>query len=470
MEVRVRFAPSPTGHLHIGGARTALFNWLIARKNKGRFILRIEDTDEKRSSEEMVRGILDGLSWLGLDWDEGPYFQSDGLKRHRELALRLVEEGKAYRDFSDPGADPDSYLAFRDLSLLESDEVSASGKSFAIRFKVPADKAISFEDQVFGAIQVDSCEIADFVLLRSDGLPTYHLSVVADDIEMRISHVIRGADHLSNTSKHILLFEALCAEIPKFAHLPLIFGPDKKRLSKRHGATSVTEYQAMGFLPEAVRNYLALLGWSPGDDSEFFSEEELISRFDPARINKANAVFDISKLDWMNKRYISSTALENLVPEIRKRLVQEHLWFDGFEKGKREWFYRVLDLLRARATSLDDIISSGRAFFTDDFEYEEGALQKYSGTEDPDLRSTLREALLELKNSLASIEPFDEETTETILRSIGDKFALKTGLFIGAVRVATTGMGRAPGIFEVLTALGREKSVDRLNKFIRILE
>jgi glutamyl-tRNA synthetase len=301
-------------------------------------------------------------------------------------------------------------------------------------------------------------------------MPTYHLSVVADDIEMKISHVIRGADHLSNTSKHVLLFEALGAKVPKFAHLPLIFGPDKKRLSKRHGATSVTEYEKMGFLPEAVRNYLALLGWSPGDDSEFFSGEELISRFDPTRINKANAIFDISKLEWMNKRYLSSIKLETLVPEIRKRLVQEHLWYEGFEKGKREWFYRVLDLLRARAASLDDIVSSGRAFFTDDFEYEEEALRKYSGTEDPDLRSTLREALVELKNSLASIEPFDESTTEVVLRSIGDKFALKTGLFIGAVRVATTGMGRAPGIFEVLIALGRDKSVDRLDKFIRILQ
>jgi len=470
MSVRVRFAPSPTGHLHIGGARTALFNWLYARRMGGRFILRIEDTDERRSSAEMVQGILDGLTWLGLDWDEGPYFQSQETARNRELADQLLVEGFAYRDFSPPGSGPESVAAYRELSSDQSDTRAASGEPFAVRFKVPQGRDLFFEDRVFGPIRVNTSAIADFVIVRSDRMPTYHLSVVADDIRMEISHVIRGADHLSNTAKHILLFEALGKPVPVFAHLPLILGPDKKRLSKRHGAASVTEYAARGYLPQAVRNYLALLGWSPGDDTELFEESDLISRFDLDGINKANAVFDISKLEWMNKRCISSLPVTDLLPAVRKHLEEQELWDDAFETGKKEWFVRLLDLLRMRAASLEDLVTSGRAFFTDDFEYEAKSLEKYSAAKDPSLRITLRTGLEELSAAFRDLQPFNEEKTETVLRAIAEKHALKTGLFIGAVRVALTGFGRAPGIFDVITILGRQKVLQRLARFLEVLQ
>ena len=249
MSFRVRFAPSPTGHLHIGGARTALFNWLFARQNGGTFVLRIEATDQERSDAEMVRGILEGLKWLGLDWDEGPFFQSKNLESHRVVGQRLLDTGWAYRDFSDSNSEPDSHLAFRDLSADEAGARLQKGERFATRFKVPEGRKIQFKDLVFGPITVETDNLEDFVILRADGYPTYHLSVVADDIEMGITHVIRGADHLSNTGKHVLLYQALGEAVPTNTHLPLILGPDKKRLSKRHGATSVTEYRDRNMLP-----------------------------------------------------------------------------------------------------------------------------------------------------------------------------------------------------------------------------
>ena len=281
MSVRVRFAPSPTGFLHIGGARTALFNWLYARQNQGTFILRIEDTDVERSSQEMVEGILEGLSWLGLNWDEGPYYQSNRLELHRSMCDQLLAENKAYRCFCSPqllkrkkeerlqGGGVWQYDGCcRELSQDESEDRIQSGQVFAVRFRVPPGQ-VSFEDAVVGRVKVESENIEDFVILRSDGLPTYHLSVVADDTDMRISHLIRGADHLANTSKHVLLYQALGQPLPSFVHLPLILGPDKKRLSKRHGATSVLEYRKQGFLAGALTNHLALLGWSPGEEREF---------------------------------------------------------------------------------------------------------------------------------------------------------------------------------------------------------
>ncbi len=469
MSVRVRFAPSPTGFLHVGGARTALFNWLFARQTDGTFILRIEDTDEKRSSEEMVDGIMNGMSWLGLDWDEGPFFQSRRLELYQATARRLLADGHAYRDFSAADAQPDGYRAFRDLPMAESDRRADSSEAFAVRFKTPAGKTISFLDLVFGPIEVSSDNLEDFVILRSDGFPTYHLSVVADDSDMKISHVIRGADHLTNTSKHVLLFEALGFSVPTYVHLPLILGPDKKRLSKRHGATSVTEYSQKGMLPEAVRNYLALLGWSPGDDSEILSQDELIHRFDLSRINRANAVFDVSKLEWMNKRYLSAAEPEVLEPYVRRELESHDLWGDRWAGEDRDRFLSILNLLRTRVESLHDFPVYGRAFFTDDFLYEEDAARRYLEFSDTAERDLLLDSIRQLRAEYSELPVFDIGSTEEVLRRIAGERGLKVGQFIGAVRVATTGRGQAPGIFDVLITLGRAETLARLDRLILYL-
>jgi len=467
MSVRVRFAPSPTGHLHIGGARTALFNWLFARQSGGTFVLRIEDTDQQRSDEEMVQGILEGLTWLGLDWDEGPFFQSERLDLHRAVCQRLLETGWAYRDFSARNEGPDSHRAFRDLSSIEMEECLKGGDPFAIRFKVPEDQTIQFEDLVFGPTTVETNNLEDFVILRSDGYPTYHLSVVADDLEMGITHVIRGADHLSNTGKHVLLYQALDEAVPTYAHLPLILGPDKKRLSKRHGATSVTEYRDHVLLSEAVRNYIALLGWSSGDDSEIFSSDELIKKFNISRISKANAVFDYTKLEWMNKRYISSSPAETLEAGVREQLQKSGLWRSELEEDARPWFLSVIDLLKTRVQALPDFAVYGKAFFTDDFSYDEAAAAKYLKAEQ---RPILTEALTELRDRYERLPDFTLEKTEEVLREVANKYELKAGQFIGAVRVACTGRAQAPGIFDVLVALGQTNVLARLDRLIQYVE
>ncbi|MGH9425508.1 MAG: glutamate--tRNA ligase, partial [Terriglobia bacterium] len=338
-QIRVRFAPSPTGYLHVGGARTALFNWLFAQHHQGKLILRIEDTDVERSSSEMVEGILQGMRWLGLNWDEGPFFQSKRLEQYRSVASKLLESGKAYPCFcsvesltAKREAAAQAKLSWkydgtcRDLTAAEIQERESQGQTRVLRFKVPSEGKIEFADQVFGRIAYDFATIEDFVLLRSDGMPTYHLGVVVDDIDMQISHIIRGVDHISNTPKQILLYQALGAQVPEFAHVPLILGPDKSRLSKRHGATSVTAYRDQGFLPEAFRNFLALLGWSPGDDSEKMSTAELIQRFSLDGINKSDAVFNLDKLAWLNSQYLSSTPAQGLFSLVRTEVKNAGLW------------------------------------------------------------------------------------------------------------------------------------------------
>lgn len=464
MSVRVRFAPSPTGYLHVGGARTALFNWLFAKQKKGAFVLRIEDTDTKRSDEEMVQAILKGLGWLGLDWDEGPYFQSQRSRFYKAAVERLLDEKKAYRDFSAPEEDVEP------KSDSEVHGMMDAGMPHAVRFRVPGGKKIFFDDLVFGRIEVSTDEIEDFVIMRSDGSPTYHLSVVVDDIEMAISHVIRGADHLTNTSKHVLLYEALDRKIPVFCHLPLILGTDKKRLSKRHGATSVEEYRDQGLMPEAVRNYLALLGWSPGDDSEILNSEDMLSRFDLGRINKANAIFDPTKLRWMNKRYLSAEPAEGLEPLVRNHLKVNGLWSPDWEGTDRCWFLEVLDLLKTRVEDLNDFAVYGRPFFSDQFPYEQDAVEKYLKLADKMTEERMKKALEGLRDEYARLEPFDLEATEEVLRRLTSEHELKTGAFIGAVRVATTGRAKAPGIFDVLVTLGRKRTLERLDRLIQFLE
>jgi len=424
-EVRVRFAPSPTGYLHVGGARTALFDWLFARQHNGTFILRIEDTDVERSSEEMTRGILDAMTWLGLHWDEGPYFQSKRLDLYRELAERLVSGGHAYLDEG------------------------------AIRFRVPEGR-VTYQDAVFGEISVESDTIENFVLLRSDKHPTYHLSVVVDDIDMRISHVIRGADHISNTPKQILLYRALGASLPVFAHLPLILGPDKTRLSKRHGATSVSAYQEQGILPEAMRNFLALLGWAPGNDQETFDDEALIQAFSLQGISKANAVFNPEKLAWFNAQYIARLPHDKLVEYLRPEYAKAGLWRDSFEKEDREWFRSLIDLYRPRAKVLQDFPRQSRIFLTDHVEFDPTAVEKFLKDE------TVRGHLRRLADRLAALPEFNHHSIEEAVRGLANELGVKPGVLMNPARVALTGQSVAPGLFDVMVLFGRENTVQRL--------
>ena len=483
MEVRVRFAPSPTGHLHIGGARTALFNWLYARQNEGTFILRIEDTDLERSSPEMADRILEGLEWLGTLWDEGPYYQSQRLDLYHSVAEKLLEEGKAYRCFCsldelqqkkqatvEAGETWHYDETCREFSQLEIDARLGQGSSFTVRFKIPPLDGFRFRDNVFRTIKVRRDHLDDFVLLRSDGMPTYHLSVVADDYDMGITHVIRGQDHLLNTVKHILLHQALGNEAPAFAHLPLILGPDRKRLSKRHGASSLLEFRDQGFVPEALRNYLALLGWSPGNNQEVLGLEELTQQFSFDRINKANAVFDPKKLQWMNGRYMKSLAVEELEPRVRHFLVKEQLWDSNWEGSGRDWFLHLLKLLQSRAHRLTDFSALGKPYLSDQAEYEPEAVEKHLSPTDPEARSRLYRALKDLHASYAQLTSFDLEMTEQVLRSLTEKHQIATGTFIGAIRVALTGRAASPGIFDVIGILGQKKTVERLQQALRFLE
>jgi glutamyl-tRNA synthetase len=478
---RVRFAPSPTGYLHVGGARTALFNWLFARRHGGTFVLRIEDTDVERSSADMVTGILDGLRWLGLDWDEGPqiggphgpYFQSERLDRYRSAATRLVERGHAYycyctpdrlreeRERAEQRGEAWQYdRACLSLTPERVRKLEETGASRAIRFKVPA-TTTAFNDIVHGRIAFESRSIEDFVIVRSDGHPTYHLSVVVDDVDMRISHVIRGDDHVSNTPKHILLFEAMGATPPVFAHVPLILGTDKRRLSKRHGATSVTEYQRQGYLPAAMVNFLALLGWSPGGDRELLSTAELIESFSLEGISGGNAVFNTEKLDWMNGQYIAKLPVADLAQAVEPLLAGAGLLTGP--PPPTAWLHRLLELLRPRVKRLTEFTEMARPYLADTVLYEPEAVEKHLAL------PALDAHLAALADRLRELEPFDEPTVEAVVRETATTRGLKAGALIHATRVAVTGRTTSPGIFEVLVLLGRERSVERLERLVAFL-
>ena len=468
MQPRVRFAPSPTGFLHIGGARTALFNWLFARGEKGTLVLRIEDTDARRSEEDLTEGILEGLRWLGIEWDEGPHFQSRRTALYREVAESLLASDSAYYCFCDQAGDQEPTERQRhDCPRLSPGESAAraSREPAVIRFRVAPQRTLSFRDIVYGAVSVESDNIEDFALMRPDGSPTYHLSVVVDDFDMSITHVIRGADHLSNTCKQVLLYEALGKPPPRFAHLPLILGPDKTRLSKRHGATSVLEFRRQGFLPLAIRNYLARLGWSPKTDQEFFSDQELAAAFSLDRVNKANAVLDLQKLDWINGKVLGATPLADLEPLVRETLREQGLLGGKEPTLSTAEFRQRVELLQGRARRLTDFGARGKAFFTDRFQYDPVVCQKHANSSDPDWR-TVRAALQELVARYQAVQTFDLENTESILRAIAQKHDLKPGRLIGTVRVALTGEGVAPGIFDVIVTLGRETVFTRINHLL----
>ena len=435
--VRVRFAPSPTGYLHVGGARTALYNWLFARHHGGVFLLRIEDTDADRSKPELTTAILESMEWLGLNWDEGPFYQSQRLERYREIAAELENSGHAYPCFCLPEelqakrahaeAQKKAWQydgTCRNLSVHERQRRRSAGLPFAVRFRVPDTGETGFDDEVFGHLEIENQDIEDFVLLRSDGHPTYHLGVVTDDIDMRISHVVRGADHISNTPKQVLMYRALGVPEPRFAHLPLILGPDKQRLSKRHGATSVGAYRDLGILPEALVNFLALLGWTPPTQKEVLTREEMVREFELTAVSKSNAVFDPEKLAWMNSEYLRHLPPERLLPLVEEELKEAGLWAFGKEDEQR--FEVSARLLQTRARSIKDFSGSGRAFFSEDFEYDSEAQRKF--WKDANLPALLDD----LGARLARVEPFDLTQTEACLRALAEEKGVKAGLLINA--------------------------------------
>jgi len=483
---RVRFAPSPTGYLHVGGARTALFNWLFARHFAGTLILRIEDTDLERSTPEMVEGILRGLQWLGLNWDEGPYYQTQRSDLYLAAAEKLIDSGAAYYCFCSKeelerrrqkaaaeGRPPKYEGPCRRLDGAEALRRKAVGEPAAVRFKIPEGGSTAFDDSVFGKVEFANSELEDFVLLRSDGTPTYHLSVVADDIDLRITHIIRGSDHISNTPKQVLLYQALGAALPTFAHVPLILGPDKTRLSKRHGATSVVSYRDEGIVPEAFRNFLALLGWTPSEGTpEILGDAELVRLFGLEGISRSNAVFDRAKLDWFNTEYIRAYPAERLLPLIEQEWKKAGIEVTvasepAIEQGDRSsvgtaqasdraWLLSTIDMLKPRARSLKDFAGSFRAFFSNDFEADPAAVEKFLKDD------SVRKLLVELGERYAQASDFTEAGVEKILRDFAAEKGIKAGVLINGARVALTGQGVAPSLFALMKILGKERTTDRL--------
>jgi glutamyl-tRNA synthetase len=470
---RLRFAPSPTGYLHVGGARTALFNWLYVRRHGGVFVLRIEDTDVERSSTDMVTGILDSMTWLGLDWDEGPgiggphapYFQSERLDRYRATAHALVASRHAYYCYCTPDeirarreaveAAGGAWTYDRRCRALSADDVArreAAGQPRAVRFLVPDGKT-TFTDLVHGQLEFDRALLEDFVLLRSDGHPTYHLSVVVDDVEMAITHVVRGDDHISNTPKQVLIYDALGAPVPLFAHVPLILGPDKKRLSKRHGATAVGEYEHQGVLPEAMVNFLALLGWSPGGNQEVFTRDELVARFTLEGISGGNAVFNPEKLEWFNQQHIVRLSAREILSRLGDAFVRAGLDTSSVEPARLE---AIVDLLKARARKLSDIVAQARPFLASTIDYDPAAVAKHLS--DPAIGAHLGA----WRDRLATVAPFDAPTIESALRAVADARGIKAGVLIHATRVAVTGQAVSPSLFDVLTLMGRERVMARI--------
>jgi len=476
MSVVVRFAPSPTGFLHIGGARTALFNWLFARHHGGKFLLRIEDTDKARSTEESTRAIFEGLEWLGLLWDDGVVYQGANLARHQADARRLLESGSAYRCFCTPAeleerrrdaeARKEAFKYDRRCDRLPREEVErrvAAGMPFVVRFRVP-EGTTAWDDLVHDRIEFPNKDIDDFVILRSDGTPIYNMAVVSDDIAMGITIVMRGDDHISNTPKQIQLYRALGAPLPTFAHLPMIHGLDGKKLSKRHGATAVGDYQHYGLLPGAMLNFLALLGWSPGGDREVMTVPEMIELFSVDGLQKKAAIFDPKKLEWMNGQHLSMIPLEELEPRVTPAIITARLATEEELVERRQWYLRLLDLLRVRSRTIDDIVRQAGPYFLEDIEYDPEAVAK--NWKDPAEAAGLLRAT---RDALAKSSEWTSEALETGLRELAASRGIAAGKVFQPLRVALTGLTVSPGIFEMLLQMGRDLSLKRIEKAIATL-
>lgn len=460
--MRLRFAPSPTGFLHVGGARTAIFNLLHARRHGGTMILRIEDTDVERSRQHHAEQIVASLQWLGVEWDEGPVYQSDRLQRYRDRAEELVARGAAYRctcTVEDLEAERTlaerSGIAYRYSGRCRSVQRDPDSPH-VIRFRVESG-GIDFHDLIRGDVHFEGDLLDDFVLIRSDSYPTYHLSVVVDDIDMQITHVARGDDHLSNTPKHILLFRAFGVEPPVFGHLPLILGSDRKRLSKRTGATSAEEYRDMGILPAALFNFLLLLGWSPGGDREILTRADAAAIFDLADVNKAPAVFDEEKLLWMNGQYMIQSSVDEIYPHLRP--------FLGEHAPDAEAVRSIVELNKSRARTLRDLAALMQPYLAndDDVSYDAEAVKKYIKGDD------LAQRMTDLHDVLAKTEPFDVTASEQALRALAESRSASAGKYIHPLRVALLGVAASPPIFDVAVTLGKERSLRRLQKLIERL-
>jgi len=460
-QVIVRFAPSPTGFLHIGGARTALFNWLLARNRGGKFILRIEDTDQVRSTKESIDAILEGMTWLGLDWDEGPVYQTDRMAMYREHADRLLREGKAYYCY----CTPEELEEKRKKALQEKRKPKYDGRCRglqsplpgrppAIRFKAPQEGKTVLPDMIKGTVEFDNAEMDDLVILRSDGWPTYNFSVVVDDATMGITHVIRGDDHVNNTPRQILLYQAFGYPLPQFAHVPMILGADKARLSKRHGATSVMAYKEMGYLPQALVNYLVRLGWSHGDQ-EVFSARELIQNFSLENVGKSAAVFNPEKLNWLNGVYLRQER-----PEALAELLVPFLENRGMKPRSMGWLVEVAKTLQERAKTLVEMADMAEFYFRDDFQVDEKAEKKH-------LTPAIKETLEILLGKLEIAGEVDEKSLEEMFKEIIAQKNIKLGAIAQAVRVSLTGKSVSPGIYEVMRILGKDEVLKRLSRTIK---
>ena len=478
--IRVRFAPSPTGLLHIGSAHTGLFNWLFARREKGRFLLRIEDTDTARSRQEWVDAIFEVLRWMGIDWDEEVVYQSHRVDRYRSQAESLVEAGKAYRCYYLPeeleekkktalaeGRSWRNDRRYAEISDSEAESLEAEGRRPVVRLKIPEGQTV-FQDRILGEIAVENETIDDFVILRSNGTPLYHLAVVVDDMDMNVSHVIRGIDHVTNTTKHVHLFEALGANMPEFAHLPSILGEGKKKLSKRHGAVSVTEYRDAGYLSDAVVNFLSLLGWQTGDDQEFFTRTELMERFSLDQVHKRDTVFDLKKFEWLNGQHIMARSVEELWTLALPFLKRDGLVEDGENGGRttdRDYALKVVGLLRERCRTLADFAVQGRFFFRDDYSFNPKAVRKHWSKE-PD---AVTERLCWLRDAFAALDAFDTDAVEGVIRDLSERHGLKAAQFIHPCRLALTGEMAGPSLFHLVVVLGKETCIDRLDKALKRL-
>ncbi len=486
-QVIVRFPPSPTGYLHIGGARTAIFNWLFAQKTGGKFILRIEDTDVERSSEESILGILESLKWLGITWDEGPYFQSRFIKEHVAAAQKLLESGHAYKCFctkedldrkreeARKNKAPLQYDGTcRNLTPEEIAKKEAAGMPYTIRLKIPrGGGSVIFEDIVYGFIEKKYEDIEDFVIVRSNGQPLYILSNAVDDIRDRITHVIRGQDGLANTPKQILIYKALGAPAPKFAHMSLTLDTKKAKISKRtHGElVAVHFYKEHGFLPWAFVNYLALLGWSTSDSREIFSREELIEAFSLKGISRANAIFDVRKDDpkfftdpkaiSINTHYLRNLPVQEIEPYVREQLEKAGIWDPEFQGTKRDWFLRTIDLIRSRYHVTTDFVTLGRAYFSDDYPIDPKALKKNILKHEG-----LKEWFPILADRLQALKTFTVDEAERVIREMAEELGIKAGILINGIRAAVTGQVKGPGLFDVLIAVRQGRVAERLRKAV----
>lgn len=483
-EVRVRFAPSPTGYLHIGGARTALFNWLFARKMGGKLILRIEDTDTERLKEDSVSQILTSLKWLGLNWDEGPeaggdcgpYYQSERRELYSKYAQQLLDEGKAYYCFCTPAdleaerekqraaKQPFRYArTCRDLDPEVAKARAAAGEPYSVRIKIPTEGSITVHDLIHGDVTFNMDQFDDFVIVKSNGMPTYNFAVVVDDHLMGMTHVLRAEEHLSNTPKQLLIYEALGFEPPKFGHMPMILAPDRSKLSKRHGATSVEEFRAQGYLPEAIINYLTLLGWGPGDEREIFTLEETVKLFELEQMSKKAAVYDTKKLTWMNGQYLSELPLEKILPEAETFFIKDGLVTKEWLAENKEYFAKLVDTVRVRVKTLQEVADASAYFFKDVEAYDEKGVAKH-------FKPEAAELLEKCIAALEADEVFDLTSTEAIYNKIAADNGLALGKVIHPTRLALTGRTVSPGMFDVMVLLGKEKTLARMRKAVEYIK